>query len=685
MSRINTNVSSLIAQTALNNSHQQLQTALTRLSTGLRINSGADDPAGLIAAATLQSDIASTNQAITNSQTADQVISTADSGLSQLQTLLTNIQGLVSDAANTGAESTAQIAADQLQVDSSLQAIDQVSSSTSFGSQKLLDGSLNFITTTPTATLAATGTLGSQTDASATATVATTGGASFTFTAASQGTGGNGINVQFTVSTGSAAAASYNSTTKTLTITGGTATTASDVTAAVAGNASAAAAVSVTASGGTAVFSGAGASNSGITAGGAYNNEISLTAANGGTSYNGLTVVINSGATAGSETAAYNTGTNTLTITANDASTSAQIAAAINADGTFKATAQGAGIGVFADASNSDVTTGGANYSSSISNLQINQADFGTATSVGVNVDVTQQAKQAQLVYSGGALASNTVLQIGGDQGYQVLNLGAGTSLAQIATAVNQISDATGVAATVNGSQLVLNSTDYGSSAFVSAQALSGSFATHTISGATHTAATRSTGTDIQATINGEQANGNGVIASLNTSTLNLSFSVNASVASGSTLNFNITGGGANFQLGPNVVSTEQARLGIPSVSTATLGGTDGFLYQLASGGSLSLSNDPNGAAKVVNEALTQITTLRGRLGAFQSTTLQTNINTLSATVDNLTSAQSSIQDADFAAETANLTRAQILVQSGTSVLQIANQLPQQVLALLKQ
>jgi flagellin len=685
MSRINTNVSSLIAQTALNNSHAQLQTALTRLSTGLKINSGADDPAGLIAAATLGSDIASTNQAITNSQTADQVISTADSGLSQLQTLLTNIQGLVSDAANTGAESTAQIAADQLQVDSSLQAIDQVSSSTSFGSRKLLDGSLNFITSSAAGSLISTGTLGSQTDATAAATVTTSGGAALTFTATSQGTGGNGINVTFDVASGAAATATYDSSTKTLAVTGSAGTTAADVTAAVAANASATAAVSVTTTTtGAAVFNTAGASSSGTTAGGAYNNEISLTSVNGGANYNGLSVVINSGATAGSETAAYNATSNTLTVTANDASTSAQIATAINAQGTFTATAQGAGIGVFADGTNTDVTTGGATYSAPISNLQINQANFGTASSVGVNVDVTQQATQAKLTYSGGALASNTVLQVGGDQGYQVLNLGAGTTLSQIATAVNQISDATGVAASVSGGQLTLNSTGYGSSAFVSAQALSGSFATHTISGNTHTAATRSAGTDIQATINGEQATGDGLIASLSTSTLNLSFSVDSSVASGSNLNFNITGGGANFQLGPNVVSTEQARLGIPSVSTATLGGVDGFLYQLASGGSLSLSNDPNGAAKVVNEALTQITTLRGRLGAFQSTTLQTNINTLSATVDNLTSAQSSIQDADFAAETANLTRAQILVQSGTSVLQIANQLPQQVLALLQ-
>ena len=71
----------------------------------------------------------------------------------------------------------------------------------------------------------------------------------------------------------------------------------------------------------------------------------------------------------------------------------------------------------------------------------------------------------------------------------------------------------------------------------------------------------------------------------------------------------------------------------------------------------------------MVNEAINEITSLRGRLGAFQSTTLQTNINTLQDTLSNLTGAQSNIQDADFAVESANLTRAQILVQAGTSVL----------------
>ena len=59
-------------------------------------------------------------------------------------------------------------------------------------------------------------------------------------------------------------------------------------------------------------------------------------------------------------------------------------------------------------------------------------------------------------------------------------------------------------------------------------------------------------------------------------------------------------------------------------------------------------------------------------------------IVSLNDTLSNLSEAESSVRDADFAAESARLTRAQILVQSGTSVLSIANQNPQNVLSLLR-
>ncbi len=95
------------------------------------------------------------------------------------------------------------------------------------------------------------------------------------------------------------------------------------------------------------------------------------------------------------------------------------------------------------------------------------------------------------------------------------------------------------------------------------------------------------------------------------------------------------------------------------------------------------MTGDLLGASKIVEQAITQVTTLRGRLGAFQKTTLDTNINALNDTLEALTSAESSIRDTDFAAQTAQLTRSQILVNAATNVLQIANSSPQSVLKLL--
>ena len=154
-------------------------------------------------------------------------------------------------------------------------------------------------------------------------------------------------------------------------------------------------------------------------------------------------------------------------------------------------------------------------------------------------------------------------------------------------------------------------------------------------------------------------------------------------LAVGSNVNFTINGGGALFQLGPNVQSSEQARLGIQSFDTGSLGGTMGKLYELASGNAAALGTDPSLAGQIASSAAVQVDSLRGRLGAFQKSTVDTNINALTDAVTNLTAAQSTIQDADFAAESANLTREQILVQSGTAVLSIANKNPENVLALL--
>ena len=82
MSRINTNVSSMLAQRTLAGQNRGLVTSLERLSTGLRINRGKDDPAGLIASENLRSEKAAISSAISNAQRAEQVvIHTRDSSI----------------------------------------------------------------------------------------------------------------------------------------------------------------------------------------------------------------------------------------------------------------------------------------------------------------------------------------------------------------------------------------------------------------------------------------------------------------------------------------------------------------------------------------------------------------------------------------------------------------------------
>ncbi|HMP07535.1 MAG TPA: flagellin, partial [Lacipirellulaceae bacterium] len=141
-------MSSLVARNTLGRSNAALEQSLTRLSTGLRINTGKDDPAGLIASENLRSDITSIRKAISNTERANQVIATADSALGQVSSLLNDIRGLVTESANNGALSEAQIAANQLQIDSSLEALNRIAQTTTFQGRKLLDGSLDFITST---------------------------------------------------------------------------------------------------------------------------------------------------------------------------------------------------------------------------------------------------------------------------------------------------------------------------------------------------------------------------------------------------------------------------------------------------------------------------------------------------------------------------------------------------------
>ncbi len=494
MSRINTNVSSLLAQRSLGATNKALNTSLERLSTGLRINRGADDPAGLIASENLRSQKVSITSAIDNAERAEQVVNIAEGGLGEINSLLLEVQSLVGSSANEAGISDAEKEANQLEIDSIIQTIDRIASTTSFQGTKLLNGTYDFQTSSVDAT-----------------------------------------NVE----------------------------------------------------------------------------DIRVNAAK--LEFNGSREV--------------------------------------------------------------DVlVTGAAEKGGAV-------LDFGGAT-----------------LATGGELFT---LDVAGKDGSRQFSFASGATVADVASAVNTFTSVTGLTASASGDTVSFITTGFGSDEFASVEitntgtqtgdiALLSGIVASTVDTQTFALATdviRDQGVDVEAVINGVQAVTKGLTASISTDFLDVS--VDLTEAGGTALAkvdaATITGGGANFNLGPNVDIGNRVSIGIGNVAARNLGSVgNGFLSSLASGAANNaVDGDLNSAQKVVNEAIGQVSALRGRLGAFQKNTVGSTIRSLGVALENTSAAESSIRDTDFAAETAALTRNQVLQQAATSTLSLANSAPQSVLGLL--
>ena len=333
---------------------------------------------------------------------------------------------------------------------------------------------------------------------------------------------------------------------------------------------------------------------------------------------------------------------------------------------------------------NLDYVTSGVS-TTNIADLSIASVQFGTQDYIPVVIRVTSAANAAALSFNalGLTAAQNITLEISGRDGVETLSFIGSTHNSAMAFAVNTVGDVTGVSASLSGGRVVFSSMEAGSSAFVSVHALSGTFRTVLRSNPA-TASQRTTGADAKASINGSAAVASGNDIRLNTSALSLELSLTPSFTG--TTQFAVTGGGALFQLGAGVSTNEQINLGIRSVAAGKLGTNAlGYLSDVTTGGRYSLiGGETSQALKIVGKAILQVATMRGRLGAFELNTVQTNIQSLTVAIENATAAQSVIRDTDFASETANLTRAQILVSAGTSVLGTANTTPQSILKLLQ-
>ena len=327
-----------------------------------------------------------------------------------------------------------------------------------------------------------------------------------------------------------------------------------------------------------------------------------------------------------------------------------------------------------------DYSTSGVS-ASKIDIVQVNAAKIPDNGSVNITVQVTNSAEVGTLTYAGSGMgATPTTIEVSGNTGTEQLSFAASAHNSAISVAVNQLKESTGVSASVLGNgQLAFYSTQFGSRQFVSVKTVNGAF----LDG-------KDTGADAVVSINGLAAEVDGLVASVRTGELDVSLTLDQAFAqttdpvNGQT-SFLVTGGGAKFQLGSEVNRQGQVHIGVGAVATSKLGNdVVGYLSTLSSGGANSLvGGNTVQAQKVLTAAIRQVATLRGRLGALQKDVLETNVNSLSIALENVTASESAIRDADFAEETAALTRAQILVQANTSVLAQANASPQNVLALL--
>ena len=377
---------------------------------------------------------------------------------------------------------------------------------------------------------------------------------------------------------------------------------------------------------------------------------------------------------------------------------------------------------------NFDYATSG--IAANIDTFDVNAARLSFGEQRDVDILITQSAQVGGFLLSFGAnnidlggATDQFVVEISGANGARELSFASGTSLTNVAAAINSFTEVIGVTAKVSGTTGIrLESDEFGDDNFVSVKvsdsgnigtasnigiynfqagddqaADTGSHVDFDETGASN--GLKDLGQDLGATINGIVATTNGTVARINTDFLDVQIDLKTTGTGthaqrlGALDAFKITGGGADFQLAGRVDIAGKVSLGVSNVAVRDLGrrvvdvsGTDTtyHLSDLAAGKSLNVADgDLESAQKVVEQAIRDVSSLRGRLGSFQQNTVGATIRSLNVSLENTTAAESVIRDTDFASETAKLTRSQILVSSATNILGIANSQPQNALQLL--
>lgn len=137
-----TNTNTLTLLNILNRNTLDQSDTVRQLSTGKRINSGKDDPAGLIALQNLEAELTAVNASLTQNQRSNSLLTVADSAIGEVSALLGQIEALVVSTTSKTTMTDSEIAANQSQIDDALSAIDRIVNTTNFNGKRLLDGTL---------------------------------------------------------------------------------------------------------------------------------------------------------------------------------------------------------------------------------------------------------------------------------------------------------------------------------------------------------------------------------------------------------------------------------------------------------------------------------------------------------------------------------------------------------------
>ena len=140
--RLNTNISAIIANNALQKAQDRLSNSIQKLSSGYKINSSADDPAGCAISEKMRVQLRGLSQSDNNVTDGISVLNTAEGGLIEIQSMLTRMKELSVQAAND-VNSDDERSAIQGEIDNINKELDRISSQTEFNTQSLIDGNLS--------------------------------------------------------------------------------------------------------------------------------------------------------------------------------------------------------------------------------------------------------------------------------------------------------------------------------------------------------------------------------------------------------------------------------------------------------------------------------------------------------------------------------------------------------------